>query len=132
MSIEPLLDQPSVNQIHAFAEMAAFVVALTQFALPKGTNRHRAVGYLWAALMVLVVVPSFWIHSIRMWGPWSWIHLLSIYTLIMLPLAVVHARGHRVKAHRNSMLGLFLGALVIAGVFTLMPGRVMHDVVFGH
>jgi len=29
------------------------------------------------------------------------------------------------------MLGLFLGALVIAGLFTLLPGRLMHAVVFG-
>jgi uncharacterized membrane protein len=132
MSIDPLLEQSEVIQIHAFAAMAAFIVAITQFALPKGTPRHRAVGYAWAGLMVLVVVPSFWIHELRMWGPWSWIHLLSIYTLIMLPLAVVHARGHRVNAHRNSMIGLFLGALLIAGVFTLLPGRVMNRVIFGN
>jgi uncharacterized membrane protein len=132
MSLDPLLDQSEVIQIHAFAAMVAFVVAIVQFALPKGTPRHRAVGYAWAALMVLVVVPSFWIHELRMWGPWSWIHLLSIYTLSMLPLAVVHARGHRVKAHRNSMIGLFLGALLIAGVFTLVPGRVMNRVIFGN
>jgi uncharacterized membrane protein len=132
MSFEPLFEQPAIIQVHALAALAAFVVALSQFALPKGTPRHRAVGYLWAALMVLVVVPSFWIHTIRMWGPWSWIHLLSIFTLVMLPLAVVHARGHRVSAHRNAMIGLFLGALLIAGVFTLRPGRVMHEVVFGN
>jgi uncharacterized membrane protein len=29
------------------------------------------------------------------------------------------------------MLGLFVGALVIAGVFTFLPGRIMHAVVFG-
>jgi uncharacterized membrane protein len=29
------------------------------------------------------------------------------------------------------MTALFAGALVIAGVFTLLPGRIMHDVVFG-
>jgi uncharacterized membrane protein len=29
------------------------------------------------------------------------------------------------------MLGLFLGALVIAGIFTFLPGRIMHAVVFG-
>jgi hypothetical protein len=26
---------------------------------------------------------------------------------------------------------LFSGALVIAGLFTLLPGRIMHNVVFG-
>jgi uncharacterized membrane protein len=29
------------------------------------------------------------------------------------------------------MIGLFAGALVIAGIFTLMPGRIMYRVVFG-
>ncbi len=111
--------------------MAALVVGLTQLALPKGTSRHRAVGYLWAALMVLVVVPSFWIHEIRMWGPWSWIHLLSIFTLVTLPLAIVHARAHRVRAHRIAMISLVVFALLITGLFTLTPGRVMHEVVFG-
>jgi uncharacterized membrane protein len=67
----------------------------------------------------------------RMWGPWSPIHLLSIYVLIMVPLAVLAARRHVVERHRRHMLGLFLGALVIAGAFTFWPGRIMHAVVFG-
>jgi uncharacterized membrane protein len=29
------------------------------------------------------------------------------------------------------MLGLFFGALVIAGLFTLMPGRITHEVMLG-
>ena len=49
----------------------------------------------------------------------------------MLPLAVLRARRHQVVAHRNTMIGLFLGALVVAGLLTLVPGRVMHEVVFG-
>ena len=28
--------------------------------------------------------------------------------------------------------GLALGALVVAGLFTLVPGRIMHHVVFGN
>jgi len=49
----------------------------------------------------------------------------------MLPLAVINARRHRVDAHRKAMTMMFTGALVIAGLFTLLPGRVMHAVVFG-
>jgi uncharacterized membrane protein len=77
------------------------------------------------------VVSSFFIHTIRMWGPWSPIHLLSLFTLIMLPLGVWHARRHQVARHRRAMAGLFAGALVIAGVFTFLPGRIMHEVIFG-
>jgi uncharacterized membrane protein len=29
------------------------------------------------------------------------------------------------------MLGLFVGALVIAGLFTFVPGRIMYAVIFG-
>ena len=49
----------------------------------------------------------------------------------MLPLAVWRAHTHRVAAHRRIMIILFTGALVITGLFTLLPGRIMHRVVFG-
>ena len=41
------------------------------------------------------------------------------------------ARRHDVPGHRRAMLGLFGGALVIAGIFTFYPGRIMYEVVFG-
>jgi len=64
-------------------------------------------------------------------GPWSPIHLLSIFTLIVLPLTVWRARQHDVSGHRRVMILIFAGALVVAGLFTFVPGRVMHAVVFG-
>jgi uncharacterized membrane protein len=102
-----------------------------QLAAPKGTIPHRVIGWAWVALMAVVAVTAFFIHEIRLWGPWSPIHLLAIYTLAMLPLAVLHARKHRVVNHRNAMISIFVGALIIAGAFTFLPGRVMHAVAFG-
>jgi uncharacterized membrane protein len=29
------------------------------------------------------------------------------------------------------MIGIFSGGLVIAGLFTFVPGRIMHTVIFG-
>jgi len=131
MTLAPLLDAPSVIQIHAFAALAAFAVGLVQLTASKGTIPHRLIGWSWAALMLTVAVSSLFIHEIRLWGPWSPIHLLSILVLVILPLAVLHARRHEVNRHRMAMLGLFTGALVIAGVFTFLPGRIMHAVAFG-
>jgi len=59
------------------------------------------------------------------------VHLLAIFTLAMLPIAVWRAHKHEIERHRRAMLGLFFGALVIAGLFTLMPGRIMHEVMLG-
>lgn len=51
--------------------------------------------------------------------------------LVMLPLAAWRAHTHRVTDHRRIMILLFTGALVAAGLFTLVPGRIMHQVFFG-
>ncbi|AJA63134.1 MULTISPECIES: DUF2306 domain-containing protein [Bradyrhizobium] len=131
MSVAPLLEAAPSIPLHAFAAMAAFVLGLVQFAAPKGTLPHRTIGWIWVGLMAVVAASSFWIHQIRLVGPFSPIHLLSIFTLVMLPLAVWRAHTHRVADHRRIMIMTFVGALVIAGLFTLMPGRIMHRVIFG-
>jgi uncharacterized membrane protein len=66
-----------------------------------------------------------------MWGPWSPIHLLSLFTLAVVPLAVWCARRHDVRSHRQAMIRIFILALVVTGLFTLAPGRIMNKVVFG-
>ena len=131
MTLAPLFSASPVVQVHTYAAIAAFALGLVQFAAPKGTLPHRTIGWTWVLLLAVIAISSFWIHGIRMVGPFSPIHLLSIFVLLMLPLAVLHARRHRVAAHRKAMTGIFLGALIVAGVFTLVPGRVMHAVVFG-
>jgi uncharacterized membrane protein len=120
-------------QVHAIVAMAAFVLGVVQIAAPKGTLPHRALGWIWVILMLTICVSSFWIHghSYRLWRDWSPIHLLSIFAPIMLVVGIVAARRHRVVSHKITMISIFIGALVIAGIFTLVPGRVMHSVVFG-
>lgn len=132
MTLQPLLKADLAVQIHAFTALAAFALGLVQFAAPKGTLPHRTIGWLWVTLMLIVSISAFFIHELRVWGRWSPIHLLAIFTLIMLPLAVLRAKRHQVVQHKRAMVSLFAGALLIAGLFTLLPGRVMHAVVFGN
>ena len=131
MTFAPLTSAPLVIQVHAYSAIAAFALGAVQLAGVKGTTAHRALGYIWLGLMLVVAVSSFWINEIRLWGPFSPIHLLSIFTLTMLPLGLLHARRHNVAAHKGFMLGMFTGALVIAGIFTFAPGRIMHQVFLG-
>ena len=131
MNLAPLTHAPLPIQVHAYAALGAFLLGAVQLAGIKGTTRHRALGYTWAALMLTVAVSSFWVHEIRLWGPWSPIHLLSIFTLVMLPIGLWAAHSHSVSRHRYTMIGLYTGALIIAGLFTFVPGRIMYKVVFG-
>lgn len=131
MTPDPLLDTTPVILWHTVAALVALVLGAVQFALPKGSILHRGLGWAWVLLMVAVAGTSFFIHTLPVWGIWSPIHLLSLLVLATVPLAVVHARQHRVAAHRKAMTQLYLLALVGAGLFTLWPGRIMHQVLFG-
>ena len=92
---------------------------------------HRRLGYLWAALMTGVAISGLFIHELRMVGPFSPIHLLSLITLASLWVAISRARRRDIAGHRRVMLLLFWLALVLTGAFTFWPGRVMHQVLFG-
>jgi len=134
MSLAPLLNAAPAIQLHAFAAMAAFILGAVQLTAPKGTLPHRTLGWVWVGLMLIISASSFLIHGIggiRIWGTWSPIHLLSIFAPVMVALAVVAARRHNVRTHKIAMLSIYAGALVLARLFTLVPGRIMHSVLFG-
>ncbi|SHI68445.1 DUF2306 domain-containing protein [Wenxinia saemankumensis] len=131
MTLAPLLAAPVAILVHTLLALAAFLLGAAQFLGRKGTRAHRAIGWTWVILLALVALSSFRISTICSFGPFSLIHLLSLYTLIVLPYGVLAARRHDVGAHKRSMALLYLGALVIAGAFTLVPGRIMNEVVLG-
>ena len=88
MTLAPLLDASPIIQFHAAFAFAAIGLGAVQLLAPKGTLPHRTIGWAWALLMILVAGTSLFIHTIRMWGPWSPIHLLSLFTLAVVPLVV--------------------------------------------
>lgn len=130
MTLEPLLDASPAIQIHAYAAIAAFGLGAVILFRRKGGRIHRMMGRVWVGLMLVVVLSSFFIHTIRLWGPWSPIHLLSVATLFSLTYGVLMIRRRNVEAHRSVMQSTFGGALVIAGLFTFVPGRIMWEVLF--
>ncbi|MFK7871425.1 MAG: DUF2306 domain-containing protein [Roseobacter sp.] len=131
MSFVPLFQSSSVIVVHALAAFAALMLGIAQLLLKKGQRLHRITGYIWVSLMALIAMSSFWIHDLRHFGPFSLIHLLSLYTLVSITTGVRAARRGNIAQHRATMRQLFFLALIGAGVFTLLPGRIMHQVIFG-
>ena len=56
--------------------LTALVLGAVQLAAPKGTISHRLIGYAWVLLMVGTAFSALFIHTIRLWGAYSPIHLL--------------------------------------------------------
>ena len=131
MTLAPLENASFAIQIHVAVAVLAFLLGGLVLFRTKGDKAHRMAGKIWVVLMLLVAITSFFIHTIRLVGPWSPIHLLSIITLWSLYSGIRAVRRKRILEHRRTMQSLYLGALVIAGVFSFLPGRIMHEVFFG-
>ncbi|TMH72331.1 MAG: DUF2306 domain-containing protein [Betaproteobacteria bacterium] len=120
---------PPLITSHAASAVAALVIGGAVLLRRKGTPSHKALGRTWVALMVAVALSSFWIFEIRRGAGPSFIHLLSVWTLISLALAVWFIRRGNVRAHRGFMIGTFIG-LVAAGLGALAPGRALYRLLF--
>jgi uncharacterized membrane protein len=59
------------------------------------------------------------------------IHLFIPLTLAGVAGALYGARTRNIAMHKRSMLGVYIGGLLIAGSFAFMPGRIMHAMIFG-
>ena len=129
--MELLLNQTTPIPLHAIAAMVAIIVGGIQFSMKKGGMVHKILGRLWIGLMLIVSISSFFIHEIKLWGAYSPIHLLSIWTIFSLGLAIYFVRIGNVKRHKQVMIALYVFALILTGFFTLLPGRVMHQVLVG-
>jgi uncharacterized membrane protein len=125
-----LARQPWVIQVHIAAAVAALLLGTVQLVGIKGTRIHRLIGWSWVVAMFTVAVSSFFIRQINP-GAFSWIHLLSGWTLIALPMALFAIRRGRVVSHASGMTWTFIGGLIVAGAFTFLPGRLMWEVFFG-
>jgi len=115
--------------VHGALAATALIVGGSVLLRRKGTATHKLLGRVWVALMVAVALSSFWIFEIRRGAGPSLIHLLSVWTLISLALAVWFIRRGNVRAHRGFMVGTFVG-LAAAGLGTLAPGRALYRFFF--
>ncbi|MBP7651614.1 MAG: DUF2306 domain-containing protein [Phenylobacterium sp.] len=124
-----LAAQPLVIQLHLAAAALALVIGAMLMLMRKGVTFHRRAGWVWVGAMSIVAGSSIFITGVN-GDHWSFIHMISGWTLITLPLAVIAARRHNVKQHRRFMMGMFYGGLIIAGGLTFIPGRTMWNVFF--
>lgn len=118
---------PPVVYVHLFAAIAALVLGTIQLARMKGTPSHKAAGWIWVLLMLTVALTSLWIPAFLQF---SWIHIFTLVTLVSLPIALWSIRHGNVQRHAGTMRGLYIGGLLIAGAFTLTPGRLLGNLVW--
>ena len=127
MTLQPLLDASPAIQFHVLTVVPAALIGGVMLILRKGSFVHRMSGRVWIVLMVLTALSSFFIHEIDLFYGFSPIHILSVVVLVSAVEVIRSARRRDFARHRQVVRSLYFGGIGIAGLFTLLPGRLMHD-----
>jgi uncharacterized membrane protein len=127
-------DRQPLVALHLASALLALALGLVLLSRRAGDRTHRLLGRTWVALMASAVVSSAFIRDFHLPNLWGYtpIHLFTAYVAVMLPIGIVHIRRGRIEAHRKTMRGLYVGGCVIAGLFTLLPGRFLGDLLWRH
>jgi uncharacterized membrane protein len=130
MQLTPLI---AVHMTAALGAIATGPVALwARKGRAQRPRLHRAFGYAWVTLMVAAAVSALFIRNTGQGNVagFTWIHLLIPVTFGFLIAAFWALAKGNIAAHRRCMQGLYLGACVTAGIFTLLPGRYLGQLVW--
>ncbi|MES2718857.1 MAG: DUF2306 domain-containing protein [Pseudomonadota bacterium] len=120
-----LLQRHPLVFFHLATALAALLIGTLVMLRRKGTASHRAWGWAWVVLMGGAAVSSAFIRDYGMpnIAGVTPIHALTAMVAIHLPRGIWFIRQGNVLAHRKTMRNLFIGGCIVAGVFTLLPGR---------
>lgn len=131
MTLDPILTASPAIQAHvAAALLSVALLPLTLFRRRRD-RLHKMAGYIWFTSMVVTAVSSFWIMDIRLIGPFSPIHALSVLTLVNVVWALVEVLRGNIRRHELILKATAFWSLGVAGLFTLLPGRLMNEALFG-
>ena len=118
-----------IIQLHCITAFSALVIGVIMLRRPKGTTSHKAIGRIFIGLMLATALSSIFIRELNP-GGFSFIHLFVPLTLFASWEAIYYIRRKNLKRHKRAVVGMFFGALLIPGLLSFAPGRLMNLMFF--
>ena len=104
-------------------------------AAPVRPQLHRLAGRLWVALIITTALSTLFIRTFDKpnLAGYSFLHLLVPVVIGTVAYSFHRLRRRDIVSHRRSMQWLYVLACIVAGLFTLLPNRMIgrwlwHDV----
>lgn len=125
--------QFAIKIVHLVPALTAVLLGAFVLARPKGTADHKRYGRIWVALMYFVAATGLFIVGgpLEIYNGYGLIHLFSLLTIASLSVALWAIKTRRVTVHAISMTSTFIGLIGAGVAATLMPGRILHSLLFG-
>jgi len=95
---------------------------------------HRALGYAWVTCMITAALSAIFIRDFQLPNAMGYtpIHLLIPLTFFSLYRAFVYLLQGNIEGHRKTMQWLYVSACLVAGAFTLVPGRYLGSLIWSN
>jgi uncharacterized membrane protein len=122
---------PPLVWVHLATILIATGLTPVMLLRRKGDRRHRRIGTIWAGALLMTALTSLFFNTGQPggWGvisgDFSFIHILSVFVLVQVPLIVRRARAHDHAGHESAVRGMVIGGLLIAGFFTFPFNRML-------
>ena len=119
--------------VHLATVLFAFPVGAWMLLSRKGTRLHKLLGKPYMLVMFITGVVTLFMPAQvgpQLLGHFGFLHLFSVLVLVSVPASIYAIRHGNVPAHQGSMIGVYLGGILVAGAFALMPGRLLHTFLF--
>ncbi|WP_299690877.1 DUF2306 domain-containing protein [uncultured Tateyamaria sp.] len=129
MTFDPLLSAPPIVQTHVALALTALVLGPLVLWRPRRDRLHKTLGYVWVSALAGAALVSFGITSPFTSFGLSPIHLLSVYALYGIYVAMRAIWRRDIALHRHVMQNLYVRGVVLAGAFNFLPGRTTQHIV---
>jgi uncharacterized membrane protein len=122
-----------LSYFHLGTVLPAFLIGTFLLINGKGTPLHKLLGKIYMFLMLVTAIITLFMSAEvgpSLFGHFGFIHIFSLSVFYTVPAAIFAARKGNIKEHKSNMVGLYIGGMLIAGSFALMPGRLLHGWIF--
>ena len=127
------MDYSSLMYWHLVTVIPCFVIGTVVLLMKKGTFLHVSFGRIYMVLMMITACITLFMPALvgpRILNHFGFIHSFSFLTIYTVPTAYLAIKKGNIKSHKRKMILLYFGAIIIAGGFTLAPGRYLNVLLF--
>lgn len=123
----------SLIYLHLVTILPAMLIGTYLMIFRKGSPIHKLLGKIYMGLMLATALVTLFIPAQlgpALFGHFGFIHALSLLTLFTVPQAYFAVKRRDIRTHKQNMISLYCGGILLAGFFAFSPGRLLHSWLF--
>jgi len=127
------MEYTTLVYLHLMTILPAMLIGTYLMIVRKGSPIHKLLGKVYMGLMMFTALVTLLMPAQLgpvLFGHFGFIHGLSLLTLTTVPQAYIAVKRRNIAVHKQNMIALYCGGILLAGFFAFSPGRLLHTWLF--